>query len=380
MRLPPVLPVLLASLFPAVALAAPPDPEAAPVEAADAAPGGDASAAAPAPDEPVPSDSTIIDPKTEPTVALAPEELPTPTPPAEAPLVARHRLVYSNLLVLRVNPLGLEDRLMIGYNYRLYKKTGKLFRDAYIGVAFTPTVSPSIARIGGQIDIAPLTILRLRAGYYLVNWYGSQKFKAHGFHSPYDDYGPDALAERADMKQAIPFLNGGQAELGVLFQIKAGPIALRDELTAYHNNIRMPTDSTGKQYDVFYDLRHDILAPAKGWFLANDTDLLYVSKFGLNAGLRNSLVHAFYPAGVYEPGDDASVNPNTPMDRLGPLLTYTFFDRPHKRFNKPTLLFAAQWWLKHRFRGQGAAGDVNQGIPMVLLGFAFSGDLVKSKG
>jgi hypothetical protein len=296
----------------------------------------------------------------------------------DLPLPARHRLVYSNLLVMRVNPLGLEERFVLGYQLRLYKRTGKLFRDAYLGVAFSPTVSPSITRLGGQLDLAPLSILRVRAGYYLSSWYGSPKFKAHPFASPYDDYSPDTLRERAAAKQSVTTF-GGQAELGALLQLKFGPVAVRNELIAYHNNIRMPSDADGKPYDVFYDLRHDVLVPARGWWLTNDSDLLFVTKFGLAAGVRNSLVHVFYPAAAFEPGDDASGNPNTPMDRLGPIFSYTVYDRPERRFNKPTLFLAAQWWLQHRYRAQGTAGPVNQAIPLVLLGFAFSGELVRSK-
>lgn len=395
----PALLVLLASLLPALASAGPPEPAVSPgprVEATAAASDAPADAAA----EPVATDSPAAEgPAAEPSAPVVTETAtgadgPTSTsrdpavsalPIADAkppppPLPARHRLLYSNLLVLRVNPLGAEDRFSLGYSYRLYNKTSALFRDAYFGIAFSPTFSPSITRIGGQIDFAPLTILRFRAGYYLATWYGSQKFKAHPFHSPYDNYGPNRIDERAKQDLAINTL-GGQAELSALFQIKLGPIALRNEVIAYHNNIRLPTDAAmaGKQFDVFYDLRHDALVPAKGWFLTNDSDLLFVTKFGLAAGVRNSLVHVFYPESVFEAGDDTSENPNTPMDRVGPIISHTFFDRPEKRFNKPTLIFAAQWWVKHRFRGEGAAGDVHQGIPLFLIGFAFSGELARSK-
>jgi hypothetical protein len=393
-----VLVPLLVTLLPALAAASPPEPAVSPgprVEATPAATAPAEPAAEPVATDSPPAEGPAAEPSApaitetttvgdgvastsrDPAVSATPVGEAKPPPP---PLVARHRLVYSNLLVARVNPLGLEDRFTLGYSYRLYNKTSALFRDAYFGLAFSPTFSPSITRIGAQLDFAPLTILRFRAGYYLSTWYGSQKFKAHPFHSPYDNYGPNAIGERAAMKQGISTF-GGQAELGLLFQIKGGPVAIRNEVVAYHNNIRMPTDGNmaGKQFDVFYDLRHDTLVPAKGWFLTNDSDLLFVTKFGLAAGVRNSLVHVFYPDNVWEAGDDNSENPNTPMDRLGPIISHTFYDKPERRFNKPTLLFAAQWWLVHRFRGEGAAGDVHQGIPLFLLGFAFSGELVRSK-
>ena len=41
---------------------------------------------------------------------------------------------------------------------------------------------------------------------------------------------------------------------------------------------------------------------------------------------------------------------------------------------KPTLYLLAQWWVKHRYRtGQ----EVSQGLPMIVLGFSFTGDLWK---
>lgn len=388
MRISRFWPAVLVSLSSSVALAQP-APAISPGAQADPVPAATADDAS---DEPV-ADAAATEAAEEPDVGApeGPDEATDAATPSGtdgvadstrgpvvdpraapgAPLVARHRLVYSNLLVLRVNPLGAENRFTLGYNLRLYNKSSPLFRDAYFGVAFSPTVSPSIARIGGQVDFAPLTILRLRGGYYLASWYGSDRFKAHPYSSPYAPHGPDTIKGEPGTN-----LLGGQAELSVLFQVRVKMIALRDELTFYHNNIRLPTGN-----DVFYDLRHDTLVPGRGWFLTNDTDLLFMTKFGLNAGLRNSLVHVFYPESVYDPGDDTSVNPNTPMDRLGPILTYTFFDRPEKRFNKPTLIFAAQWWLAHRNRAQGGSGfdRVHQGIPLFLLGFSFSGDLVKSK-
>jgi hypothetical protein len=333
--------------------------------------------AAPAPDPdpaPTPAPTTDTAPPPAPGPAMPPSRAePTPPMPPSLPPAApapepapRHRLMYSNALVLRVNPLGLEDRFSLVYRRRLSARTGKLWDDTYFGVGLTPTVSPSISRIGATMTLIPLAILQFRAAYYFVGWYGSQKFKAHPFQSPYDDSGPDVLKARADNKQAINTY-GGQAELAALFQIKLGPIALRDELTFFHNLVKLPSGS-----DVFYDLRHDILAPARGWFLSNDSDLVYVNtKHRFNIGVRATYYHVFYPTGAYEPGDVENDKMNDTA-RIGPLISYTFRDRPERRFLKPTLFFAAQWWVKHRFRtGQ----DVSQGLPLMVLGFSFNGEL-----
>lgn len=341
----------------------------------------DASADAPPPDAP-PPDAPIADPpdpaplpepvlpplRTEPSLETPPTIGPGATAAPEP--AARHRLVYSNALVLRLNPLGLEDRFSLMYRRRLSARTGKLWDDTYFGVGITPTFSPSITRIGPTIQLIPIALLHLRASYYLIGYYGSQGFKAHPFDSPNDQYGPDTIKGRADAKQAINTY-GGQAELSVLFQVKFGPIALRDELIFFHNNIKLPG-----QNNVFYDLRHDILAPGKGWFLSNDTDLLYTNaKIRLNVGVRGTYYHIFYPGAVYEPGDVTGTNQNDSA-RFGPLISYALKDRPEKRFTKPTIFVAAQWWLKHRYRtGQ----EVHQGIPLVILGFSFTGELWSKK-
>jgi hypothetical protein len=296
-----------------------------------------------------------------------PEPPPTVGGPAPAPEPApRHRLMYSNALFLRVNPLGLEERFSLMYRRRLSARTGKLWDDTYFGVGITPTFSPAITRVGPTVQLVPLSILQLRASYYFIAYYGSQKYKAHPFDSPRDEFGPDTIQARADNKQGLT-TTGGQAELSALFQVKFGPIALRDEVIFYNNNIRLPGTN-----DVYYDFRHDLMAPGKGWFVGNDTDLIYVNtKLRLNVGVRATYYHIFYPNGVYEPGDVRGDNSNDHA-RVGPLISYSFKDRPARRFTKPTLFFAAQWWVKHRYR---AGQESSQGLPLFVLGFSFTGEL-----
>lgn len=378
---------LLSLLWAAPALAAPassaPAPSAAPSTAPPAAIPTEpepAEPAEPAPASPTEAPAEPAPPPAEATAEPAPAEpaLPpirTEPPPEPPPTVGatepkpepapRHRLMYSNALVLRVNPLGLEDRFSLMYRRRLSARTGKLWDDTYFGLGITPTFAPSITRIGPTVQLIPLAILQLRASYYFIAYYGSQKFKAHPFDSPHDDFSPDTLEGRADNKQALTTY-GGQAELSALFQVKFGPIALRDEVIFFNNNINLQ----GKG-DVFYDLRHDLLAPAKGWFVSNDTDLIYVNtKIRLNVGARATYYHIFYPKGVYEPGD--RVDSSNDHLRVGPLVSYAFKDRPEKRFTKPTLFFAAQWWVKHRYR---AGQESSQALPLFVLGFSFMGEL-----
>ena len=351
---------------PATAPTTAPAPAAAPVAAPATAPAPDATVPAPDP-APAPDDPAALPDRTPAPVAPDPEPQPAPRPPAPAPgapvaltgpqspgpatePAPRHRLVYSNAVVLRINPLGLEDRFSLIYRRRLSARTGKLWDDTYFGIGITPTLAPSVARIGPTVMLVPLAILQLRASYYFITGFGSQA--------------------RADAKQGITNY-GGQAELSALFQVKFGPIALIDEVIFFRNSIKMP----GTQ-DVYYDIRHDMLVPADGWFLSNDASLVYVNtKLRLNAGVRATYYHVFYPGAAYEPGDVQSKSQNDHA-RVGPLISYAFKDRPERRFTKPTLFFAAQWWVKHRYRtGQ----EINQGLPMFVLGFSFTGELWSRK-
>jgi hypothetical protein len=61
---------------------------------------------------------------------------------------------------------------------------------------------------------------------------------------------------------------------------------------------------------------------------------------------------------------------------VGLLAAYTFFDEGYTAFNKPTVVLISSWYLKHRYRtGQ----DVSQAVPYVVLGFAFTSDLIDAR-
>jgi hypothetical protein len=374
------------------AYAGPPPEPAAPISAAEPVPAEATAepATAPAPEEP--SDAPAGDPAADadpntgsPDTADMPAayegakvrgSVPLPQSGALTPITKlppKHRIVYSNLLVARLNPLGVEDRLSIGYQYRLYDKPGKLFDGSYLGVSFDPVVSPAMTRIGPTLTVQPLAILRFTAHWGLLQHFGTFQF-LQSYDSPYVNYSKFEQDANEANKYAP---TGVQGQLGALFQVKFGPIAMRSDTNFFRNDVfGLRGDD-----DLWYDIRNDMLVAAHGWHMTNDSDLIYLSKFGLTAGIRASTVKAFYPEDVYEPGERIR-DPNGPTFRVGPLLAYTFFDRPEKRFNRPTLLVIANWWVKHRYRTgsdeaieTGSIGDSVVGMPYIVIGFAFNGDL-----
>lgn len=289
-----------------------------------------------------------------------------PLPPARGlpPLVrARHALVYTNLFGARYNALGAVDQFRLSYRYRLFASDSPLLEPANVTVGFTTNLTPAFARAGVHLDVMPMAALQLGLTYEVLGYFGN-------FQNVFSAATPTAAAADADRNaNAAAGLNqaawGSLLTLNALLQAKLGPIAVRSQLTA--SNIHM-RDLTGP---YFYEAINDLLVPSRGWFLSNDADLLYISKFGLFAGVRYSLSHAFYddPAPRSGPGF-GNLNSN---HRIGPLLLYQFFDEPEAMFSRPAVVVMVQWWLQHRYR---AGVETAQGIPQITVAFLFQGKLL----
>jgi len=300
-------------------------------------------------------------------LAVIPLLLSAPTALAqEKTLHAQHRVVYDNLVAARLNPLGLEDRLNVGYRYRLYDDPGMLWRDAYVGLAFTPTLNPAVARLGGTLEIKPLAVLFMSVGYYFVGWFGSFQF-VQSYDSPHAEHSDTDLDNGRDAGKNYATI-GSELQLRVQVMGKVGPIVLRNDLNLFYSNLRL---ENGQKLN--YNARIDAMVASNGWALTNDTDLVWLTKFGLVAGVRTSVVHAYYDDEHYRSGQSTD-NPNMPSVRVGPILAYVFYDRPGARFNKPTALLIANWYITHRYR---TGADVSQAVPYLVLGFKCSGELLK---
>ncbi len=382
------------------ALAAPPDAEAeaeaedaaaladeAPADTApaDAAPADEAPADA-APADEAPADAAPVDESEPPKPEVGPGGLPVGKDPAQGSEARRpekklqlpvdigdkHSITYTNLLAPRINPLGLENRLWIGYQYRLYNKNKAILNGSNIGVFFRPIVNPAITLIGATFQFQPAAVFRFRATYSYVAYFGTFQF-FQSYQSPYDDFSDSRLAEQADAGQNY-VTTGQQVELEALIQARYKGLVLRSGTVGVYNSLNMRGDD-----DLYYSPRLDALVPNDGWALFNDTDLLWLQDLegprhaSIMAGARATTVMPFYPDSVYEPGDVID-NPNGPQFRLGPEFGYIFYDRPdrHPRFNRPTLLLIPQWNILHRWR---TGRDVNTAFPTIVMAFVFTGQL-----
>ena len=276
----------------------------------------------------------------------------------------RHSLVYKNLTALRFNALGFVDELTIGYRLQMIDKPSVLFRDSYFGAKVHAWVTPAYGRVGPRIEIQPIALLNLSASYEISGYYSTFGL-FQSFPSPTSDYSDTVIDDLE--AEGTEYATWGQfANVAALLQAKAGPIAVRDNLQFFWADYKLRAGDR-----VFYSQMLDILQGDRGWALSNDLDVIYLLD-KLKIAARYSIAYAFYREEHYRPFEPI-INPNGPTHRLGPGLLYTFFDRPDARFNRPTAILLAQWWIQHRYRtGQ----DVHQAIPQVVLAFTFDGELL----
>ncbi len=274
------------------------------------------------------------------------------------------RISITNLLVGRINPLGLEDQLRIGPQKRLYHSSSPILSDNFLFFGATPRVNPAFIKAGPSLEIQPLSILTLRFGFELMQIFGSFG-ELQSFASPLDNYSDSTLDKNTNAGRNY-VTSGSHFTFEPTLRMKLGPVALVNRFSIEYWAMNVHTGDT-----VFYESTLDTLVPARGWILSNDLDLVYISKLKFVIGARYSVVHPLYQPGDFRPGE-AQVNLNG-HQRLGPLFAYTFFDHPFARFNKPTLVLIVNWYVDHRWR---TGADVSAGVPYAVLGFGFVSDLL----
>jgi hypothetical protein len=288
--------------------------------------------------------------------------------PQQPPPIPDWRFVVNNLLIFRYNPLGVEDQIRGGFQRRLLHSDKLLFRDTFIFFGAAPKLNPAFVKVGPSLELQPLSVLNLRFAAELVDFFGTFGY-LQSFTSPLADYSETARSAADKIHDAAYGTDGVHVMIEPTLQVKLGPFALRDKFAAEYWRMNLHAGDT-----VFYDATLDTLVPGNGWVIANDLDALYVTKFGLTAGARYTVVHPFYRPSFYLPGEDSTINQNG-HQRLGALIAYTFYDRGFTSFNKPSLLVICSWYLQHHYRAGGS--DNAQSIPYVVVGFAFQSDLLK---
>lgn len=275
-----------------------------------------------------------------------------------------NQMYYQSTTVARHNPEGLISRFDVQYRRRLFQSNSIFLRDNHIGVGAYTQLSPAFARSGPRIELKPVPMLVLTATYEFVSYFGG-----FGHLMGYPDANGDYSDTNRDVSEDLEENRssfGRELTLGVLAQIKVGPLAIRANTRLIHGDYEL---DAGDRY--YYDPIFDSLSENGGWMLTSDIDLLYLHADTWTAGLRYTYTRPYYD-------DDCggmACEDNGPFDRVGFVLAYSFFKEYRARFNGPTVLLLAQWHLRNRWR---AGQDVNQALPQILVGFDFRGDFLAS--
>lgn len=294
-----------------------------------------------------------------PTAALAAE---IPPPPGLA-------LIYSSLTVLRVNPLGLQEQAEIGLQARLWSSDSMLLKDSFVGLYFSPLLTPGFLSPAVAIKVQPLAVLRLEAKYSWVKYLGTFNL-LQSYPTPAADYSDSAIKARGDQAYDT---SGTNLTLTAELRGKVGPVVARSRLAATYHDMEL---NAGDR--VWYDQYYDLLVSGSGWTLTNDLDVLYqipLDEAGamLMLGARYSLGVPLYSADDYGLGG-VQEHDNGPFHRAGPMAVYTFFDEPGAAFNKPSIIAIVNWHLVHRFR---TGEDTSAALPYLVIAFAFTGELAR---
>lgn len=310
-------------------------------------------------------------------------EPPRPEPARfdpEAPPPAGWRLMLSDLTIARVNPLGLETRIRVGLQRRLYGSPKAVTRNNFGFVGLYPKLNPASAQLGVGGELQPLSMFNLRALAEAQQYFGTFGY-LQSFTSADANYSDQRRRELRDSPTLAPQA-ASMLHLSVqpMLMAKVGPVAVRGLVLLDYWDFDVRAGDA-----LAYEGTFDTLLPDRGWTISTDTDVLYTGRPGLAIGLRHSSVTPFYrrehfaSAAAHQAYDGANAH-----HRLGLFAAYTLRDRGPSRFNKPTVIAIVSWYLDHRYRtgvpatlpADHVADDhVSQAVPYVLVGFAFESDL-----
>jgi len=287
------------------------------------------------------------------TTAMA-QMVPTPEEKPDDPLVT---LDYDNLLAIRVNPLGLQNYFNLFMKARLFRSDNPVLQGAHFSVGPTVVASPAFAKVGAFMQFAPVAMLELRGTYRYQYFFGTFD-QIIPEDSPYADWSDSARRDKGDEAMSM---GGHQVALQARVQAKVSAFAIRNTTRFVYNDMPLPDGAV-----AYYDQTPDILVPNKGWIGVNDLDMFGLYK-AFKFGGRYTWTASFFG------GDDGHAD--NVIHRLGPMITWTFFDKPGSSWNQPTLVLLSQWHIRHPNR---AGQDVSQAIPYLALAFTFKGTLIPS--
>lgn len=266
-------------------------------------------------------------------------------------------LRWESFTAASYNPLGLIEILTVNAKTPLYSSQSPLLKTNFLEATAILASTPAYGLVGAQIQLQPLSVLRLRARYEAIFYFGNFGI-LQSFDSPDVDFSDTRLASNQDagLHESTA---GTRLTLTALLQGKVGPIAVRNHLQLARMDLDLESDTP-----IFYSPFFDHLLEDEAWVFQNDLDVLWVVG-SLVLGLR-------YTSLFSEFSERFGEDPNGPVHRIGPLAVLPLHESTGG-LDKVSLIFLVNWYLQHSNR---AGQDSSQLLPYAAIAISFEGSLL----
>ncbi len=201
------------------------------------------------------------------SVGLVPIEARPQTPAGglDQPQTAPARLDRGQLGA-SVNNLGLQQTIERSWAWPLWSLRHPLLTDAHVSIGAVGVLTPALARVGGWIEVSPLSVLDVRFGAEPAAYFGT--FNALKSFASYDDpFDSKTLEAVRDPKTGY----GARVYVEPVVKAKAGPIVAQVDATIE----RWQTNATGP---FFYEPTRDTLLRSSGDTLLTATSVVMLQR------------------------------------------------------------------------------------------------------
>lgn len=184
-----------------------------------------------------------------------------------------------------VNGLGVQNTIEVSLRRSLFADARPLLSQNHLSAGLVHAVTPAYTRLAGYLEISPMSIVDLRAGYERSSYFGTFG-SIQSFNSYSDDFGDEVRKVRKDAARSA---NSSRVFFSPGVKMKAGSIvaAATADFEWWH------TDATGP---YFYEPARDTLLRADhDRVIVTTAYLMKLRNLGrrgrMGLGLRHNLIY-----------------------------------------------------------------------------------------
>lgn len=248
-----------------------------------------------------------------------------PAPASSAPLREMR-----NTLGASVNLLGLQNNFECSWTWKLGRPSNPLLSGAHVAVGLNDSLSPAYNRLGGWVEVSPLSVVDLRVGWEPAVYFGTYASLLE-FTGYDDEYDQDTRKARnpgsfAGMASRLYFAPTLKLKLGRLIAVGSAEI----------ESWRAGGDTT-----FFYEPTRDVILRSAGDSLFASTALLLWEVPTENGG-----------SWLFGPVHNRVDVPDAPGNRIDRIGAVVIRDLAERRFGvgHPTVILNVQYYITDRYK------------------------------